>query len=93
MTSKQLQPNSTPNAGVQESIFGEVILEGRDLAMVASWEQLLAEDEQAAWLVAVEASVQAASPGPLADFVAARLETTPPALVRSVGIDLPDASK
>ena len=84
---------STPNARIQQAVFGEIVLEGRELAMVASWEQLLAGADRTAWLAAVEASVAGNSPAPMAAFIQTRLETAPAALVRCLDLDESDPSK
>lgn len=84
---------STPDAEIQQQVFGEVVLEGRELAMVASWEQLLAEPDRTQWLAAVEASVAGTSPAPMAAFVKPRLDSVPTALVRCLGLDQAVASE
>lgn len=77
---------STPDAARQEAIFGEVVLEGRALAAVASWESLLPESDRAAWLEALEEAVRAGSPDPLATWLGDRTETAPEALTELVGL-------
>lgn len=68
---------SVPTLPVQEAIFGEVALEGMDLAVVIGWERLLEESALTRWRAAIEQGVQEGGPEPLR-VVLQTIELAPP---------------
>ena len=83
---------STPDASRQEAIFGSVVLVEMDLAVVAGWESIMSEEDRTLWLEAVTLAERTGSVAPLATFLRDRMETTPPALLKSVGLLLPPST-
>ena len=76
---------STPQQALQTRIFGEVALEGLELALVIVWENLLSETDEEAWRLAVEQAAREGSPTPLAGFLEGRAQDAPIALQKLVG--------
>ncbi len=83
---------STPDAKRQEVIFGSVLLTGMDLAVIAGWETIMSDEDRAAWLEAISLAESSGSVAPIASFLEDRRETTPPALLKSVGLDSPPST-
>ena len=83
---------STPDEKRQEIIFGSVLLTGMDLAVIAGWETIMSDADRANWLEAISLAETSGSVAPIASFLEGRLETTPPALLKSVGLDLPPSA-
>jgi hypothetical protein len=83
---------STPDIRRQEAIFGSVVLAELDLAVIAGWETIMSDEDRASWLEAVSLAETNGSVAPLATFLQERLETTPPTLLKSVGLLLPPST-
>ena len=52
---------SSPNVEVQQSLFGEVVLDGADLAVLVGWENLLTPDDLEIWREAVRKAIDTGS--------------------------------
>lgn len=68
---------SVPNVPMQEKIFGDVGLEGMDLAVVIGWERLLDESALTRWNAAIERATLEGGPEPLRE-VLQTIELAPP---------------
>ena len=68
---------AVPRAGIQERIFGKVVLDGVDLAVVTGWERLLGDAAKSRWRAAIEQSASEGSPRALTEALDS-IEFKPP---------------
>ncbi|HAW95831.1 MAG TPA: hypothetical protein DCX60_06105, partial [Phycisphaerales bacterium] len=74
---------ASPKTGVQMALFGDVVLEGADLAVVVGWEQLLGPDDRHIWLNMIQEGLDSGRLEPQLETLK-RLDPSPPAALLKV---------
>ena len=68
---------ASPDVDVQTALFGGVVLEGADLAVVVGWEQLLVADDRQAWQAMIQEALDSGSFKPQIETLK-KMDPSPP---------------